>query len=608
MHALTATFVALLLSGVSADQQPEPQATSLLGTRLFSPTPSEALLTRFEKHKVAYEASPDDAEKLIWFGRFLAYTGDYRAAIKVFTQGIASFPQDARMYRHRGHRFITIREFDKAIADLDRAVDLIEGTSNTIEPDGMPNAQNIPISTLHGNIYYHKGLAHYLKGDFHNAREAYNQCLALRTNDDNTVSATHWLYMIHRRMGHAPSATRVIAPIRNDMRIIENHSYHRACRFYKGEITISEAEGAANGTPADDAVRYAIGNWFLYNGQIAEASSIFSDIVSQGRWQSFGHIAAEAELARMKQDATAGQKQPLRLLREIDSPDGHLQWVAFSSDGKAVATCGDKFVEMYSASSGQRIHRFKGHTEEIHRFAFSPDGQLIASGSRDRTVRLWDTSSGKLVRTVRGHTDQIIGVSFSPDSKWFASGSTDHTIRVWSSELGQEVARAELPVATNAMFVSFSPDSGLLAATEYRGGVRLYKFDGRSLELQFSRTHDAGEMATHVSFAPSGKTLLTSSWDKTIRLWNAETGEQVWRQRCPDYARCFEASVFSPDGSTIYTVTRDETIQARDAKSGELRASLRGEDKATRGLAISPNGKLLATAGHSGQIRLWQIE
>ena len=83
-----------------------------------------------------------------------------------FSQGIESFPDEPKLYRHRGHRYISVREFDKAIADLEKAVELIQGTPNEIEPDGMPNALNIPVSSLHGNIYYHLGLAYYLIGEY----------------------------------------------------------------------------------------------------------------------------------------------------------------------------------------------------------------------------------------------------------------------------------------------------------------------------------------------------------------------------------------------------------------------------------------------------------
>ncbi|MFC1529890.1 hypothetical protein ACFL6R_04135, partial [Gemmatimonadota bacterium] len=138
------------------------QAVSLLGDSLSSAPPAEAVVERYELAKQAYEADPRNADTIIWFGRRAAYMGEYREAITIFTRGILTFPGDARMYRHRGHRYITLRNFDRAVADFETAARLIEGTEDQVEPDGLPNAMNIPLSSLHSNVWYHLGLAHYL--------------------------------------------------------------------------------------------------------------------------------------------------------------------------------------------------------------------------------------------------------------------------------------------------------------------------------------------------------------------------------------------------------------------------------------------------------------
>ena len=143
-----------------------PEAVSLLGQPLYSVEPSEGLLNRYNEHKLNYESDPQNVDKIIWYGRFTAYKGNYNEAIDIYTKAISLFPDESRLYRHRGHRYITIRKFDLAIEDFEKAVKLIENTPNQIEPDGMPNAKNIPESTLHGNIWYHLGLAYYLKHDF----------------------------------------------------------------------------------------------------------------------------------------------------------------------------------------------------------------------------------------------------------------------------------------------------------------------------------------------------------------------------------------------------------------------------------------------------------
>lgn len=273
------------------------EAISLLGDTLISPPPSEKLLERYEEKKQAYLADSNNVNHIIWFGRFTAYKGDYKEAIKIYTRGIELFPEDARLLRHRGHRYITIRAFDKAIADLKNASTLREGKENEVEPDGMPNAQNIPVSTLHGNIYYHLGLAHYLNNEMEDALIAYENCLNSGDLDDNIVSSVHWMYMIMRRMGK-DGTDKSLEPIDKDMNIIENMSYHKLCLFYKGLLTEEELTAGEESYSANDAISYGLGNWHFYNGNEKKAKAIFEKIVATDGWNSFGYIAAEADVAR----------------------------------------------------------------------------------------------------------------------------------------------------------------------------------------------------------------------------------------------------------------------------------------------------------------------
>ena len=201
------------------------------------------------------------------------------------------------MYRHRGHRYISIREFDRAIADLEQAAKLIAGKQNEMEPDGQPNAQNIPVSSRHGNIWYHLGLAYYLKHDWENAFRAYRNGFNAGRNDDNRVSTTHWLYMIKRRMGDEEGAEKFLAVITPDMNIIENFSYHKLCLFYKGEISKQELIGQDEDTPSGAATAYGYANWHYYNGEPEEAQELLEALVATDSWAAFGFIAAEADLA-----------------------------------------------------------------------------------------------------------------------------------------------------------------------------------------------------------------------------------------------------------------------------------------------------------------------
>jgi tetratricopeptide (TPR) repeat protein len=289
-------------TGSAGPRPARVEALSLRGGPLFTLEPAPTDRQRLEQDlamaRAAYEASPGDADAIIWVGRRLAYLGRFREAIDVFTEGIAKHPGDARMYRHRGHRFITTRQFRRAIADLEHAAALIEGTPDEVEPDGAPNRYGIPVSTLHTNIWYHLALAHYLRHDFERALPAWRTTLELSANDDMVVAASDWLYMTLRRLGRTADAEAVLERILPDMRILENDAYHRRLLMYRGLIEPDEV------MPADteDAVQlatygYGIANWYLVNGDRQNAERLFRRIVEGRNWAAFGFIAAEAEIA-----------------------------------------------------------------------------------------------------------------------------------------------------------------------------------------------------------------------------------------------------------------------------------------------------------------------
>jgi tetratricopeptide (TPR) repeat protein len=297
------TAIALLLSacGVLAANLPQvpagAQAMTLSGKPLYSTAPSQAVLDNLAAAKKNYDAKPNDADNIIWYARRTAYTGDFRGAIEIFSEGIEKFPSDDRMYRHRGHRYISIRQFDRAIADLEQAAMLIEGKENETEPDGAPNEQNIPISSRHGNIWYHLGLAYYLTQDWENAFRAYQNGFNAGRNDDNRVSTTHWLYMIKRRMGDEEGAAKVLDVITPGMNVIENFSYYHLCLFYKGEMTVGELMGDGEDTPSGASAAYGLANWYYYTGQEEKAMEHLNALIGTNSWAAFGFIAAEADLA-----------------------------------------------------------------------------------------------------------------------------------------------------------------------------------------------------------------------------------------------------------------------------------------------------------------------
>jgi tetratricopeptide (TPR) repeat protein len=297
------TAVMLVVPG-TATARPETQSpaiTSLLGRTLTPPPPAPEAKTRMEAQLASalatWEKDRANADALIWVGRRYAYLGQYREALKIFTDGILRHPSDARMYRHRGHRYLTVREIDLAIADFEKAASLIAGQPDQVEPDGQPNARNIPTSTLHSNIYYHLALGYYLKGDFSRAADTWMKARDVVRNADNLVATSHWIYLSLRRAGRQAEAAAVLAPITANLEVIENGSYHQLLLMYKGERTPEEVLKAAGEGSGGSAVRYGVSAWYLISGRRAEASSLWASILEGPDWAAFGHLAAEAEVA-----------------------------------------------------------------------------------------------------------------------------------------------------------------------------------------------------------------------------------------------------------------------------------------------------------------------
>lgn len=285
----------------------KPETTSLLGVPLYQvPMAPEAKQAAEEIVRQAREAlakAPASADAILWLGRQLAVAGQVREAVGVFTSGIAKFPNDARFYRHRGHRYVTLREFDKAIEDLTKGSELIAGKPDQQEPT-TADPKVMSSETVDYAIYYHLGLAYYLKGDFARALPVYRQCLAVAKgamgNDDQIAGLSDWLYMTLRRLGRTDEAAKVLEGIVPGMKVKDDQNYYDRLMMYKGARTPQEVMATAKDPVSEATLAYGVANWDLYNGRKDEAKPIFERIVKSANWMPFGVIAAEAELARMK--------------------------------------------------------------------------------------------------------------------------------------------------------------------------------------------------------------------------------------------------------------------------------------------------------------------
>ncbi len=301
-------FVLAALVAASAITLPaqggKPEAMSLAGKPLMVPAaiPNkqklDADLAQAEK---TLAANPRDAEAIIWAGRRLGYLWRYNDAIAMFTKGIELHPNNPKMYRHRGHRYITVRQFAKAQADFEKAAQLFKGQPDEIEPDGAPNPAGQPRSTLQFNVWYHLALARYLQGNYAGAHDAWVECMKVSNNDDSIVATSDWLWMTLMRLNRKADAAKVLERITPKMEILENTAYHRRLLMYKGLEKPEALLSTETPDPTQIATQgYGVANYYFVTGDTTRARQVFNTIVSGAGWNAFGYIAAEADLQRIK--------------------------------------------------------------------------------------------------------------------------------------------------------------------------------------------------------------------------------------------------------------------------------------------------------------------
>jgi len=281
------------------------QAVSFLGDTLrtpeLPPSVDSVYRARYREAEDDLAANPEDVDALIWMGRRTAYLGRYREAIEMYAHALTLHPNDARLYRHRGHRYLTVREPDNAIADFERAAELTEGQPDRTEPDGLPNALGIPTSTLQFNIWYHLALAHYVQGDLEQALAAQRRCLDVSVHPDSVVATSYWLYMTLMRLGREEEAAEVLESISEDMEIIESTAYLDLLLLFKGERSLDDlvGTGGTEATLQSTTTAYGLGVGHLLRGDTEAAHATWERILEgRSQWGAFGYIAAEGELSR----------------------------------------------------------------------------------------------------------------------------------------------------------------------------------------------------------------------------------------------------------------------------------------------------------------------
>jgi WD40 repeat protein len=302
-----------------------------------------------------------------------------------------------------------------------------------------------------------------------------------------------------------------------------------------------------------------------------------------------------------------------RLLRTVAARDSSIKAigaVAFSPDGTrlAGAISYDASARVWDAATGRELHKLQGHTCNVTRVVFSPDGRRLATASEDHTVKVWETETGRELVTLAGHADGVAGVAFSPDGGRLVSASYDHTVRGWDSAR-RLLCFTLVGHAAPVLDVAYSPDGQRLATASLDGTVKFWSARrGHAVEAFRPAGHRG---LSRLAFSPDGRQLAGGGGRRPgdVLVLDATTGKAV--RTLQGHAMQIAALAYAPDGKRLASLSLDNTVRVWDARAGKAIRTLRLGGKATgwvdaRGLAFSPDGKRLAAAANRETVKVWE--
>jgi WD40 repeat protein len=314
--------------------------------------------------------------------------------------------------------------------------------------------------------------------------------------------------------------------------------------------------------------------FFLYREILLSRSRIVESELKVANSASKSLLASNDRLGALLASIKTGRK-----LRETK--------VSSEIDREIMSNIQPPFLEV------EEVNRLEGHTGELRAVSYSPNGEIVASASSDKTIKLW-RRDGTLIKTLTEHDSTVSSISFSPDGETIASSSRDKTVKLWKYD-GTLIKSL---VATEGMrTVKFSPDGKLIAAGSGEGKVILWRSDGT-----FLKTWQGHKNAVYgVAFSPDSQSIASVGGDDKVNLWNSN-GTLLKSFKSQGSQQIYGVN-FSPDGKIIAWTNNNNVILAK--LDGTVLKTLKGHTAAVRAISFSNDGEKIASASDDKTVRIW---
>jgi len=398
-------------------------------------------------------------------------------------------------------------------------------------------------------------------------------------------------------------------------------------KLYKAIATVLEGHRNPNGPPASSAPQLvelqaspAVSPQVNLNGKTDLSSSSAAAIVPK-ETRKFNPYLAGATIAallaaiggiygylKLQQWQQRVQKESQQLnqieaLYKASNYEGCISQIPTIANTSSSYSSAQKLQEECQLGllwKNAKVKNFAQHSDAVGSVAFSPDGLMLASGSKDKTIQIWDLATGKSLRTFAGDSSTIWSVAFDSNGTRLATGTGFWRAMLWDLKTGQVIR--SLDHTASVWSVALSPDGQLLASGS---GDKTTKISDATTGRLIQNLPDHTDFVYSVAFTPDGKSLISASKDKKITVVDVATGGLL--KTLEGHGDAVRSVAVSPDGKTIVSGSYDETIKIWNLETGDLIRSIKGHSDDIVSVAISPDGKFIASGSKDKTIKIWEL-